>query len=210
MAKDKMTKDGRKKTFFFKRWMVGLSNAMDRWLFKSDGEKGESMGNTFWWVLVAGFFGGGIGVAPMIFSKSHEMPPFARTITIITTIVALTLIVIYGYTTILSFDTLKKRIFRGVYIFVWGIVGYGLGYLLGAVIVAAIICLVVLWFILKMFGSAVFDGNGGGNRRESRRAPERFKLEDGTEVEETGFGSYRDVHGWETYTRDGDKFTKND
>lgn len=213
MARNKKANDGTKKTFFFKRWMVGLSNLMDRWIFHLDEDNDNTMGNTFWWVLVAGFLGGGISIAPQIFSKGDGITPVGRTVTIITSIVALTLIVIYGYVTILSFDNLKKRIFRGVYIFVWGIVGFGLGYALGAVIVAAVIALVFLWFILKMFGAAIFDSNGGGGgrkRQETSNEPERFKLEDGTVVEDTGFGSYRDVHGYDVYTRDGDTFTKKD
>lgn len=213
MARNRMANDGTKKTFFFKRWMVGLSNLMDRWLFHLDRDKDNTMGDTFWWVFVAGFLGGGISIAPQIFSNGDGITPVGRTVTIIASIVALTLIVIYGYVTILSLDNLKKRIFRGVYIFVWGIVGFGLGYALGAVIVAAIILLVFLWFILKMLGTAIFEGNAGGggsNRQETTNESERFKLDDGTVVEDIGFGKYRDVSGWDTYTREGDTFIKND
>ena len=211
MARNRSTNEPKnKKTFFFKRWMVGLSNVMDRWLFNFTDENGETMGKTFWWALVAGFFGGGICIAPQIFSDGDGITPTGRTATIISSILALVFMVLYGYRNILIFESTKSRILRGVFIFVWGLVGYGLGYLLGAVIVGAIIALFILWFMLKMFGAAVFEGGGGGggSRRSSNNEPERFKLDDGTVVEDTGFGHYRDVHGWQTYSRDGDTFIK--
>lgn len=207
------TKTKEKKPFFFKRWMTGLSNVMDRWLFSFSSENGETMGNTFWWVLVAGFLGGGITIAPQIFASGNEITPAGRVATIITSSIALILLVIYGYRNILLFESVKTRIFRGVFIFIWGIIGYGLGYLLGAIIVAAVIALVLLWFVLKMFGTALFEGGGSSSSRsrsdDNSNEPEKFKLDDGTVVEDTGFGKYKDVHGFDTYTRhSGDTFTK--
>ena len=189
-----------------------MSNVMDRWLFSFSSENGETMGNTFWWALVAGFLGGGITIAPQIFASGNEITPAGRVATIITSSIALILLVIYGYRNILLFESTKTRILRGVFIFVWGIIGYGLGYLLGAIIVAAVIALVLLWFVLKMFGTALFEG--GGSRSSSKSndnsdEPEKFELEDGTVVKDVGFGKYQDVNNYDTYTRHlGNTFTK--
>lgn len=199
-----------KKPFFFKRWMTALSNVMDRWLFQFEGDKGETMAKTFWWVLIAGFVGGGITIAPQIFASGSEITPAGRIATIISSSLALLLLVMYGYRNIPLFETTKTKILRGVFIYVWGLIGYGLGYMLGAVIVAAVIAIAILWLFLKMFGAMVFGGSGSDSSSSSRNRKETIVLDDGTEVEDTGFGSYRDVHGYETYSRDGDTFTKND
>lgn len=189
--------------------MVGLSNAMDRRFFKINDENGKPMGDVFWWNIVLGFITGAIIIGPRIFSKSDEMPPFGIILTNITSVVALVLIVIYGYKTILLLKSMPARIVRGIYIFIWGMIGYGLGYGLGAIIVAAIIVLVILWIVLKMFLQTAFEGGGSSSNSSSSNKRERIKLNDGTEVEETStWGKYKDVNGWETYTRDGDKITK--
>lgn len=204
------TKTKEKKPFFFKRWMTGLSNVMDRWLFSFSSENGETMGNTFWWALVAGFLGGGITIAPQIFASGNEITPAGRVATIITSSISLILLVIYGYRNILLFESTKTRILRGVFIFVWGIIGYGLGYLLGAIIVAAVIALVLLWFVLKMFGTALFESGSSRSRsNDNCNEPEKFELEDGTVVKDVGFGKYQDVNNYDTYTRHlGNTFTK--
>lgn len=203
-----------KKPFFFKRWMTGLSNAIDRWLFNLDGEGGETMAQTFWWVLITGFLGGGITIAPQLFSDGDGITPVGRMATIISSALALILIVLYGYRNIPLLETVNTRILRGLFIFVWGLIGYGLGYMLGAIVVAAVIALFILWLFLKVLGAMIFDGSGSKSSSSSSSNSdddeEIFVLEDGTKVKDTGFGSYRDVNGWETYSRDGDTFIKNE
>lgn len=214
MAKANKSNDGKgKKTFFFKRWMTGLSNVLDRWLFNYTSENGVTFGETFWMALVVGFIGGGISIAPQIFSEGNGITPTGQVATIISSSIALILIVIYGYGNILSFESTKKRILRGVFIFIWGIFGYGFGYLLGAVIVGFVILLIFLWFILKLFGTAAFgssSSSSGSSSSNNKNEPERYELEDGTVVEDIGFGKYREADKpWgDTYTRDGNYFTK--
>ena len=168
-----------RKTFFLKRWLVGLGDAMDRWLFKLTPESDNTIGNTFWASLVIGFFFGAIGTAVYLYYsvfKHSRFPSIDTGLIIIVACISLVPMVIYGIKSIPTFATTKERILRGLFIFGWCLVGIALGVGLGIAVIYVAALVLVVWLVLKIFGMAIFGERGGSGT---------WRLDDGTKVTET-------------------------
>lgn len=197
-----MAKNG--KPFFLKRWMTGMTNAFDKWLFKYTPEQGETLGNTFWWVIVAGFVG---GISYAIKSMNDTRTDGYGTFFYIALAVAGVLAIYYGIRNVPQMENLKKMIFRGLWILVWCAMGFGLGVTAGIFVVFAVIFIFIVWIMLKMFGVSLLEGGGGS--RSSRRSNDdsndgRVELNDGTTIEKDSTGTWRNTNSWsDTYTQHG-------
>ncbi len=179
-----------KKTFFLKRWLVGLSDAVDHWLFKEVPGNNPTVGKTFWIITIIGFVAGAITAAVTTFSKDPSTGKIGTLEIVIVAAIFLIPMVMYAIPSIRQFDTVKTRILRGVFIFFWCLFGGALGFGLGVIVVIVVLLILALWLILKMFGAAIFGETGGGSKRS-------WRLDNGTKVtEET------DLLGGKTYSGD--------
>lgn len=185
--------------------MVGLTNAFDKWLFKFTPEQGETLGNTFWWVIVAGFVGGiSFAIKSMKDTHSNDYGTFFY----ITLAVAGILAIYYGIRNIPKMESVTKMIFRGLWIIVWCAIGFFLGSVAGIFVIFAVVFIVIMWIMLKMFGISIFEG-GGGSRSPKRSNDDnnndRVELNDGTTIEKDFAGTWRNTNNWsDTYTQHGE------
>ena len=181
-----------KKVFFLKRWMVGLSNWLDKILFNITPGSEDNASGLFWMLIIVGFCIGGVSMAVSFFkgtggSESIGIGIVGKLVVFAAflSIVPLTLYIIKKTC---RFDKTSFRLVRGFYILLWSMIGLAFGYVLGLIVVAVVIFVVVMWLLLKILGTAVFGDSGNGTKR-------KWKLDNGTEVTEG-----KDLFGEKTYS----------
>lgn len=192
--------------------MIGLTNVLDRWLFKLTPEKGETFGKHFWWIVIAGFVGG-ISLAISAFSGKKNEDQF-NTVTIICLIVAGVLAIWYGIKNIPQIEGgVGTKIFRGVYILIWGLIGFFLGVAAGAFVVVAVILFIILYIFLHMVFNVDMGGGSSKSNNNSNNDDKNdgsVELSDGTIIKQDSGGTWRNTSDWsDTYTQHGsDRFSQ--
>ena len=179
-----------KKPFFFKRWLVGLSDLLDNKLFHITPDSGKTIGNFFWKLFVIGFILGGINVIVSLFPNGGNYGlSIVEKISIIAWVLLFSPFIWMIINSSCHFEEAKLRILRALFVFVWCLIGLALGFLLGHLIVAAVIAIIALWLLLKVLGTMAFEDTGNsGKRRKEPEAPsaddDRYK--DGDVVSHDG------------------------
>lgn len=193
--------------FFFKRWMLGLGNAYDRWLFGFTPRNGETVANTHWWAVVLGIIAGVTGAAKSIFSDSIE--PSGLVLSIAGGI-ALIIAAVYAFKNIPMFNGVVRKLLRLFFILAVSAIGFSFGYIVGMLLGAVVIVVVILWLFIKVLFAML--ANSGSSSSSSSTVKKRYNLDDGTEVEEVGNNIYEDVAGYTRYRKGTftDEFTKID
>lgn len=165
-----------KKPFFFKRWMNGLSNLLEDWLFPAAVENETTVSKSFWYCLLSGFLGGIIMMIVMMVNgeaKGGKVDNIGSYMPIIiAAVLSLVFIVLHIVKSLPQYEDAKSKILRGVFVFFWCLIGFGLGVLLGYMAFIAIILLIIIWFIWNL----IFGSNGSSGRK--------WKLDNGDEVSE--------------------------
>ncbi len=183
--------------FFLKRWVFGISNALDRWLFCA-GYRGESVGNTNWWAFLMGLIAGSVSGVKHVVTDSPSAEVFSLSVAgIVATVVS----IVYLTKNLQYYPSAGKKLWRILFVAVLCGLGFGAGFLIGSVVVmfvvAALILVVlvkVLFAMLSSFGGTSSSSSGNGQKK-------RYHLDDGTEVEEVGNNIYEDVAGYTRYRK---------
>lgn len=180
--------------FFLKRWVSGISNALDRWLFCA-GYRGESVGNTNWWAFLMGLIAGSVSGVKHVVTDSPGAERLSLSIAgIVVTIVA----VVYLSKTLRYYPSVGKKLLRVLFVAVICSLGFGAGFLLGSIVVMFIILVLILVILVKV----LFATLGRSSSTENTSRPKKhYYLDDGTEVEEVGNNIYEDVAGYSRYRK---------
>ncbi|MBO4282379.1 MAG: hypothetical protein J5873_04220 [Bacteroidales bacterium] len=174
---DMPTKPNGKKPFFFKRWLVRLSDLLDNKLFHITPDSGKTIGNFFWMLFVIGFILGGINITVSLLQNGGDYGlNIVKKISIIAGMPLLAPFIWKVINCSCHFEEAKFRILRALFVFVWCLIGIALGFLLGQLIVAAVITIIALWLLLKVLGAMVFEDTGNGNKR--KKEPEAPSVDD--------------------------------
>ena len=191
--------------FFFKRWMLGLGNAYDQWLFGFTPRNGETIANTHWRAVVLGVVAGLVGAVKNMITSSAEPEGFSLSIA---SGIVFFLAAVYAFKNVPRFSGVAKKILRVVYIMVVCSIGFSFGYFVGMVVGMIVFAIVILWFLIKVLFAML--GSAGSSSTGSSQPKKRYTLDDGTEVEEVGNDIYEDVAGYTRYRKGTftDEFTK--
>ncbi len=196
----------RNKSFFLKRWVQNIGDALDRWLYSAS-YQGALVGCTHWRVFVVGMIAGGIFC---IESAATDGQGFISLC--VGGVVAFIVAIIYLWKTLQAFPSFTQKLLRALFVVTVCALGFATGFLLGLVAMMLVVAVVVLFLFLKIL-SAMLGGSGSTSSSSSvQRSRERYTLDDGTEVEEIGNGVYEDVAGYTRYRKGTftDEFTKID
>lgn len=199
-----------KKPFFFKRWLVGLSDLLDNKLFHITPDSGKTIGNFFWKLFVIGFILGGINMIVSFFPNGGNYGlSIVEKISIIAGVLLLAPFIWKVINSSCHFEEAKLRILRVLFVIFWCLIGLALGFLMGQLIVAAVIAIIALWLFLKVLGAMVFEDTGNsGKRRKEPEAPsvDDDRYNDGDVVSHDGtrwkYNKINDGPDW------GEKWTK--
>ena len=191
--------------FFFKRWMLGLGNAYDQWLFGFTPRHGETIANTHWWAIVLGVGAGLVGAVKSMIASNPEPEAFSMSIA---GGIVFVIAVVYAFKNVPKFSGVTKKILRVVYIMVVCSIGFSFGYFVGMVVGMLVIAVVILWLFIKVLFAML--GSAGSSTSSSSQPKKRYTFDDGTEVEEVGNDIYEDVAGYTRYRKGTftDEFTK--
>lgn len=160
----------KKKAFFLKRWLVGLSNAVYRWLFKETSGSEAIVGGIFWILFIVSFILGGVNLAISFFGNTDTN----TNLIVIVGALSLGPIVLSIVSQLKASESVIANILRVLFLIIWNAIGIALGYAMGTIVVAAVILIFFVWLILKM---TLFSDSGSGKGRS-------WKLSDGTNVKE--------------------------
>lgn len=183
--------------FFLKRWVFGIGNALDQWLFGA-GYRGERVGITNWWAFLMGLIAGAVSGVKYLVTGNQGAEGFSLSIAgIVTTVVA----IVYLSKNLRHYPSLGQKLLRIFFVAVICNLGFGAGFLLGSVVVMFVVAVLILVvFVRVLFAMLGSSGSasrpGGGNSQKKH-----YYLDDGTEVEEVGNNIYEDVAGYTRYRK---------
>ena len=153
--------------FFFKRWMLGLGNEYDRWLFGFTPRHGETIANTHWWAIVLGIVAGLIGAVKSLIASNPEPEVFSMSIA---SGIAFVIAIVYVIKNVPLFASVAKKILRTIYILFVCSVGFSFGYFLGMLVGMLVIAVVILRYFIKMLFAIL---GSAGNSSTSSSPPKK-------------------------------------
>lgn len=183
--------------FFLKRWVFGISNALDRWMFSASC-RGVMIGNTNWWAFLMGLIAGAVSGVKYLITEEPSSEVFSLSVAgIVSTVV----VIVYLTKNLQYYPSAGKKLWRILFVAVLCSLGFGAGFLIGSIVVMLVVAVLILVVLVKVLFAMLGSSGGTSSSSSGNGQKKRYHLDDGTEVEEVGNNIYEDVAGYTRYRK---------